>query len=163
MAPDPLIERALQKSYRLLSLRARSEKELRQKLKARGYDKGAIDEVVVLLNEQGYLNDASFAVQWARHLAIDKLLGNYKIEASLLEKGIGRELAKDAIHDARQEIEEADAIRRLIGKKMKLESQKMDDRLKKRLYRNLLTKGFAPGLIYGILRSEEEWQYDDGQ
>jgi len=163
MAADPLVERAVQKAYRLLSLRARSERELRQKLTLRGFDKETIDAAVARLYGQGYLGDETFAPQWARHLAVDKLLGDRKIAASLAEKGIGREEAQKAIRDARQEMGEEEALRKLVEKKRRPEGLVMDERLKRRLYRSLLAKGFPPRLIYKVMRSEEEWQYDDGQ
>jgi regulatory protein len=162
-SPEPAAERALQKAYRLLALRAHSEKELRLKLIARGFDKAVIGEVVALLMSKGYLDDADFAGQWARHLAVDKLLGNKKIAASLMEKGVSRELAEKAIHDARGELDEAEALRKRLGKMKGPDVRSMDDRLRKRLFRNLATKGFPPGLIYEIIRSQEEWRYDNGQ
>jgi regulatory protein len=163
MTADQPLERVLQKAYRLLSLRARSEKELRQKLALKGFEKVTVDAVVARLYEQGYLGDETFARQWARHLAVDKLLGDRKIAASLAEKGIERNEAHNAIRVARREISEAEALRKLLEKKRRPEGPAMDERLKRRLFRSLFAKGFPTGLIYEVMRSEEDWQYDDGQ
>ncbi len=163
MAADPLFERALQKSYRLLSLRARSEKELRQKLALRGFDEDTVDAAVARLYELGYLGDESFARQWARHLAVDKLLGDRKIAASLAEKGIERNEAHKAIREARRELSEAEALRRLLEKKRRPGGAAMDEKLRRRHFRSLLAKGFPTGLIYEVMNSKEECQYDDGQ
>jgi len=162
-SPETAAERALQKAYRFLAMRAHSEKELRLKLAARGFDGEIVDAVIALLRSQGYLDDVDFAGQWARHLAVDKLLGNKKIAASLMEKGVGRELAEKAIHAAREDLDEAQALRKLLGKRKGPDLRDMDDRLRKRLFRNLVMKGFPPGLVYETIRSEEEWRYDNGQ
>jgi regulatory protein len=163
MAADPLLERALQKAYRLLSLRARSEQELRQKLILRGFEKDTVDAAVARLYEQGYLSDENFARQWARHLAFDKLLGDRKIAASLAEKGIDRNAAQRAIREARREMGEAEAMRKLLEKKRRPGGAAMDEKLRRRIFRSLLAKGFPTGLIYEVMKSKEEWQYDDGQ
>lgn len=165
MADASLFERALRKSYRILSVRARSEYELRSKLAAKGYGGDVIDGVIDRLRKQGYLNDESFALQWARHLAVNKRLGNFRIEASLREKGVDRALAARAISEARQELAEDEAIRKIIAGKIKEgEPWNIDDLQKRRLIQSLARKGFAPGRVYGILnRKEEGWLYDDGQ
>ncbi len=165
MTDASLFEQALKKSYRILSVRARSEHELRSKLKEKGYDREVIDDVVGWLREQGYLNDESFAFQWARHLAVNKRLGDIRIEASLREKGVGRDLAAKAVIEARREMTEDEAIRKIIAGRMKEEeSGSMEESRRRKLIQSLARKGFAPGRVYGILnRKEEGWIYDDGQ
>ena len=79
---------ALQKAYRLLSLRPHSEKELEKKLREKGFPAVVIKETLEKLHDLKYLNDASFAVSLARNLAVNKLWGNRKIALSLREKGI---------------------------------------------------------------------------
>jgi hypothetical protein len=90
MADDPEYEKGLQKAYRLLAVRARSERELRTRLKEKMFDGQVIDRVIARLYELNYLDDEAFARQWARRLAVDKLSGNRRIELSLLEKGVDR-------------------------------------------------------------------------
>ena len=77
---------AKQKAYRLLSLRPHSEKELEKKLREKGFPAAVIKEALEKLHDLKYLNDASFAIQWARNLAVNKLWGNRKIIASLAGK-----------------------------------------------------------------------------
>jgi regulatory protein len=165
MTDASLFERALKKSYRILSIRARSEHELRSKLKDKDYDSDVIDDVIDRLRKQGYLNDESFAFQWARHLAVNKRLGNVRIAVSLREKGVDRDLAGRAIVEARRELSEDEAIRRVIAGKIKDgEPWNIDALQKRRLIQSLARRGFAPGRVFGLLnRKEEGWVYDDGQ
>ena len=111
-----------------------------------------------------YLNDASFAVQWARNLAVNKLWGNRKISASLQEKGIQVPLINDAVASARQELTEEAAIKILVGKKAaRKKATLLDAKEKQRIFQSLMGRGFPPGLILNQLgkRAEEDINDDD--
>ncbi len=143
---------ARQKAYRLLSLRARSTGEIEKKLREKGFTAAVIKEALEKLCDLKYLDDTSFASQWARNLAVNKLWGNRKIIASLKEKGIAAHLIGKAIEEVRQEIPEEEAIDGLIKKKMtgrKIDLQ--DIKEKKRIFQNLLGRGFPAGLILSRL------------
>ena len=157
---------ARQKAYRLLSLRAHSEKELEVKLRDRGFSPDVVKEALEKLRDLKYLNDASFAVQWARNCAVNKLQGNRKITISLKEKGVASQLIDDAIAVARLEFSEEEAIAVLIKKKMAgKKAAIMDIKAKQRIYQSLMGRGFPPGLILNKIGkpAEEELNDEDGQ
>jgi regulatory protein len=165
-ADYPDLHQALQKAYRLLSLRAHSVHEIEKKLRVKGFPAAVIKEALEKLHELKYLDDASFASQWARNLAVNKLWGNRKIIASLKEKGRAAHLIDKAIEEVRQEIPEAQAVNLLIKKKItgkKIDLQ--DIKEKKRIFQNLLARGFAAGLILIKLEKipEEDFHGEDGQ
>jgi regulatory protein len=156
------IATAKQKAYRLLSLRPHSEKELEKKLRGKGFSVAVVKEALEKLHELKYLNDASFADQWARNLAVNKLWGNRKIIASLREKGVAAKLINAAIEEARREISEEEALRVLIRKKMARE--KLDTiaiKEKKKIFQSLLGRGFPAGLILNKLGKSVEEQFND--
>ena len=162
MEGDSLHEKAKQKAFRLLAVRARSEKELRTKLKEKGYEESIVREVTARLRELRYLDDESFARGWARNLAVNRLWGNIRIEASLREKGIPRELIEQVIREVREELSEQKALRALLKKKEGVHSLRMDDRDKRRLVRSLMRKGFPLDLIIDMLRTPKEDFINDG-
>ncbi len=90
---------AKQKAYRLLSLRPHAEKELGKKLREKGFSAAVVKEALEKLRELNYLNDASFAVQRARDLAVNKLWGDKKIFVNLREKGVEAELIPAAVDE----------------------------------------------------------------
>ena len=156
---------ARQKAYRLLSLRPHSEKELEKKLREKGFPAVVIKETLEKLHDLKYLNDASFAIGWARNLAVNKLWGNRKIIASLQEKGIAAQLINDAIATARIEISEEEAIAVLVKKKAaKKKPAAFDVKEKHKLYQGLMGRGFPPGLILNKLgkAAEEEFNGENG-
>ena len=154
---------AKQKAYRLLAMRPHSEKELEKKLREKGFPEAVVKEALEKLHDLKYLNDASFAIQWARNLAVNKLWGNRKISAGLQEKGVAMRLIDDAIASVRQELSEEDAIAVLIRKKAaKKSAALLDRREKQKIFTGLMGRGFPPGLILHQLgRSVEDEINDD--
>ena len=159
----PPQEKAKQRAFRLLAMRPRSEKELRAKLKEKGFDESVVAEVAARLRELNYLDDESFARQWARNLAVNKLLGNRRIEASLMEKGIPQPLIRQVLSEVRKELAEREAVILLIRKKVDNGAGKMDDRERRRLAQSLMGKGFPPGLVFDILNRSKEGVLDEGE
>ena len=157
---------ALQKAYRLLSLRPHSEKELEKKLREKGFPAVVIKETLEKLHDLKYLNDASFAVSLARNLAVNKLWGNKKIALNLREKGIATDLIDLSMEQARQELPEEEAIEALIKKKAaKKKLTAFDVKEKQRIFQSLMGRGFPPGLILnklGRIKKEdidgEDWE-----
>ena len=149
-------EKAKQKAFRLLSVRGRSIKELRTKLKEKGFEEPVVEEVIARLIELKYLDDKSFARQWARNLAVNRLYGNRKIEMSLSEKGIDRTVIQQSITQVREEISEQNAIIGLIKKKGKGKKViELSEKEKRRLVQNLMGRGFPAGLIFEVLGKSE--------
>ena len=160
------LEAAKQKAFRLLSLRPHSEKELEKKLREKGFPAVVIKETLEKLHDLKYLNDASFANQWARNLAVNKLWGNKKIIASLREKGLSAELIASSIEKAREELPEEAAIEILIKKKAaKRKTSALDFKEKQKIFQTLMGRGFPPSLILnklGRMKKEdidgEDWE-----
>ena len=152
---------ALQKAYRLLSMRPHSEKELEKKLREKGFPAVVIKEALEKLHDLKYLNDESFAIGWARDLAVNKLRGNRKIINSLREKGVSPQLIDGAIALARLEISEEEAIAVLVRKKaVKRKATAFDIKEKQRIFQNLMGRGFPPGLILNKLGKAGEEEID---
>ncbi|HOE34004.1 MAG TPA: regulatory protein RecX, partial [Smithella sp.] len=121
-------------------------------LREKGFPAVVIKETLEKLHDLKYLNDASFANQWARNLAVNKLWGNKKIIASLREKGLTAELMELSIEKAREELPEEAALEILIKKKAaKNKSAALDFKEKQKIFQALMGRGFPPGLILNKL------------
>lgn len=160
------LEAAKQKAFRLLSLRPHSEKELEKKLREKGFPAVVIKETLEKLHDLKYLNDASFASQWARNLVVNKLWGNKKITSSLREKGLTADLIDSSIEQAREELPEEEAIEIIIKKKAaKRKTSALDFKEKRKIFQSLMGRGFPPGLILNKLgrMKKEDIDGEDGQ
>ena len=80
---------ALDTGLRLLTRRAHSRAELRQKLARRGYEGGEVDAAMARLIEMGYLDDAAFARGLVRRRSSAR--GSLALSAELAARGIDRE------------------------------------------------------------------------
>lgn len=155
------LEAAKQKAFRLLSLRPHSEKELEKKLREKGFPAVVVKETLEKLHDLKYLDDSSFANQWARNLIVNKVWGNKKVIAGLREKGISAELINSSIEKAREELSEEAAIEILIKKKTaKQKSAALDVKEKQKIFQALMGRGFPPGLILDKLRKIKKEDID---
>ena len=89
---------AMEKAVSYLAPRARTEKELVDVLRKNAYSEKTIAKVIAYLIEAGYMNDASFAQQWAS-ARVNKGLGSRRIRMELRQKGIGQAEIDEAIAD----------------------------------------------------------------
>jgi regulatory protein len=156
---------AKRQAYRLLAMRPHSEGELERRLRDKGFPDGVIKEALEKLHELKYLNDASFAVQWARNAAVNKLWGNRKISAGLQEKGVAERLIADAIAAVREEWSEEEAIAAFLRKKTPGTKEKLLNRKERqRIFASLIRRGFPPGLIDNQLGTfaEDDIDGEDG-
>src|SRR5258708_33490511 len=90
--PIPLeIEGLLAYSARILTARAQTVSELRQKLIRRAAQPGQVDEVIRRLKENGYLNDERFAESFANWRRENEGYGKTKVVRDLIARRVGPE------------------------------------------------------------------------
>lgn len=87
---------ALNKAVSLLASRSHTEREIVESLQRNAYPEEAIARVMQRLNEAGYIDDASFAEQWATARTA-KGMGTRRIRYELRQKGIAQEAIDNTI------------------------------------------------------------------
>jgi len=147
-------------ALRYLARRDYAERELREKLLARGADTQAVDGCVERLYAAGYLDQQRFACARARQRRDGASRGRLAVRLELKELGLAEEqiqAALDAEYDEEAERRTAASIisRELgrLGADMAPESRR---RCLDALQRRLLQRGFEAGLVYELLRDAEE-------
>lgn len=93
-------DRAYRHALRLLSFRARSRQELRERLAAKGHDAAAVESALARLASQGLVDDTAFARQWARDAVTRGPAGPRRLVSALVRRGIDPELARAAAAEA---------------------------------------------------------------
>lgn len=149
-----LLEEENNKSINLalkyLSYRQRSEKEVHDYLKGKGYDDGIINRTIAYLLEKDYLNDYQFAKSFIRDKSYLNKYGINKIRYDLLNKGVSKEIiAKTLRFNYDEEYENAIA---LANKKMN--SYKNQDRntIYRKLGSFLQRKGYRYETVSKVLK-----------
>jgi regulatory protein len=95
---DPVdFKDAMERAGRMLALRARSEKEIRDRLAEAEFDDEVIDAVVDRLFGLDLLDDAAFALQLIEERGAKKGLGPRALMAELEAKGVDRSTAEAAL------------------------------------------------------------------
>jgi len=107
-------ERAVQAGLRLLAARPRSEHELRERLRRKGFCRPAIETAVARLRHWRYLDDAEFARQWIAHRQGSGPRGRRLLEMELRAKGVDPATASAAVEAA--EVDEETLARRVALK-----------------------------------------------
>lgn len=98
------LRRAKEDAYRLLSFRARSEKEIADRLRRKGYEEDVLAEVTASLRALGYLDDAAFAQSWVA--ARGRTRGRRALAHELRQKGVAAEITEETLGAAKDEEEE---------------------------------------------------------
>jgi regulatory protein len=136
---------------RLLSVRARSESELRVRLGAKGFDTDEVDTALGRLRELRLVDDEEFARQWVEQRSGRKGLGARRLRSELIGKGVDPEVIDSVLAPSTEdELERAKEIaaghlRKVVG--LPLEKQAA------RLFGFLCRRGFAPEVVDPAVRA----------
>ena len=145
LLPDTLVQ-AKKHVYRLLKMRFRSEKEVRDKLGQKGFSEPTVDEAVGYFRSIGLIDDRQFARRWIAS-RLNKPFGVHRIRFELKEKGIAPELMKEEFERAMSEYSETEIVTRLAKKQVAKYRNIPREKAKQRVYGYLLRRGFNPAAV----------------
>lgn len=112
-------EKYLALLYRYLTIRNRSEKEIRDYLVKKKAEPQVIKSLVKLLYEQKFLNDEDFARSWVRSRARFRPRGKRVLAMELQQKGIEKELITKVLAEEDEELpDELTQAKSLIVKRI---------------------------------------------
>ncbi len=133
----------------LLRYRGRSEKELRDRLTKKGYQREDIDAVVVHLKEYGFLDDRALAENLKHQAMASKLLGFEGIRRFMQQRGLPRDIIDEAMgYDAGTELAR---LKKLIDKKRRTVKRYPEPKRTRSLIGFLMRKGYSLQLIRKVL------------
>jgi regulatory protein len=156
------LKKAMNAAYRILSLRARSEEELREKLQTKGFNHSLIDEVISSMREKSYVNDSDFAQNLARYLLRNRSYGLIRIAEELRKKGIPSEIIRNTMSGLKGEVDEKEMVIHSLKVRLRgSDYSRMAEREKKRIVDYLYRKGFPLSKIYEVLKSKNRNSCED--
>jgi regulatory protein len=138
---DDDVARATEAALHFLAYRARSEQEVRDRLKRGAFSPEAIDATIVKLNDWHYLDDADFARRWVESRARGKPRGQRLLQQELRQKGIDAETSKQAITDA--DLDEVAAATELARKRLSTMSGEDPVAIRRKISAYLARRGFG--------------------
>jgi len=143
-------QKALQYAFLLLRYRDRSENEIIQRLKKKGFSEDTGREVGIYLKDRGFIDDTRFAESLKKTAVEQKHLGRSGVLHYMLMRGIPREIIERVAGD---DDDYQEAARAFVDKKMgKLRGLEPRE-IKRRLWAALARKGFSAAVIARALKS----------
>lgn len=135
--------------------------EMRKHLKEKEYSADEIEETIANLLDMKYLDDYQYALRYYEYNR-DKRRGTLRAERELAERGVDREIIRNAKEDFlyEQKVDEFEdallAARPEVFTKSdifgdEVTVKELDDKLSAKIARKLETKGFNRGDIFRVL------------
>ncbi|MDR1532235.1 MAG: regulatory protein RecX [Clostridiales bacterium] len=106
-------EAARDVATRFLAYRARTRREVEDRLRRGGFSGQVIDEVIEILLKYNYINDGAFAADYAEELLRVKGYGRRRIKYELFRRGVPENIISDALRPFDEDDELEAAIKRL--------------------------------------------------
>lgn len=145
---------AKNRALRFLAYRARSEKEVIDKLAQIGYDEKIIAWVVSELKRLGFINDEEFARSFCNSKMIGKPVGEKLLCHQLREKGINEEIVEKVLEETYSEKDQVKIAKDLVQRKNQQYKNLDWRKRRKRISNFLFRRGFGWEVIEEVLRSE---------
>ncbi|MDZ7316863.1 MAG: RecX family transcriptional regulator [candidate division KSB1 bacterium] len=145
---------AKEKAIRLLAYRARSRKEIADRLRQAGFQSAEIDWVLQELERLKLIDDGDFARLYARTRMAARPVGALALKLELKQRGVPEPEIVAALQEAYGEKSEAELARELAAKQKKKQLRLDEEKAKSRTADFLLRHGFGYDLVQEII---EEW------
>jgi regulatory protein len=136
----------------LLTRRALSCTECRDRLLARQHSVDKVDEAIARLLENGSLDDKRLAQAHARTAVEIKGRGRLRVVRELQARGVDKEVASEAVAEIFGEKDERALVARALKKKLRMRARPQDSAEYARLYQYLMRQGFTPAVVVESLR-----------
>jgi regulatory protein len=157
LSPEKARQKTFARALKILAARPRSEEQLRERLIDKPWaDPEIVEQCIERLKELGYINDQTFAQNYASHRVSAKPVGRARVARELATKKVPRQLIDTALETVFEEISEEELIDRAIAKRMRTHGRPADRAGEKRMFDYLARQGFDYDLIIRRLRGLRE-------
>lgn len=133
-----------------LSYRQRSEKEVYQRLRQRGYEEEYILDAIDYCKDKGYINDLEFARSFVKDKINLNNFGPVRIKNELYKKGVSSEIIQQVLN--MDEEEEYEMAFKLAEKRLARYRNDERDQIYRKLGGFLQRRGFSYGVVTRILK-----------
>lgn len=143
--------RCEESAIKIIERSYKTEKEIRDKLKQKGYEEKQINNSIDFLKEYNFINDNTYAKAFIKDKLSSK--GSQKIKYDLMKKGIAKDIIEENLIKVDKNEEKEVALN--VGRK-KYESirRKESDnyKLSGKLYRFLISRGYAYDIVKDVVK-----------
>ncbi len=141
-------------AVRALMRRAHSVHEMKQKLERRSDNKLLVQVVMARLKENGQIDDALYAKQFARQRTEGRKQGKFRVARDLRARGVPDRHIEAALEEAGKETDEGAMVRRRIERKLRSYRGEIDEKKMASIYGSLLRAGFSADVVRRELKAK---------
>lgn len=155
-------QRGYVEGLRYLARKPRTALEMARRLQEKEIGETIIAEVVQRLQQEGFIDDPSYAKQWTEQRMLNQRKGKLWIRQELREKGIDKSLISEALEQITPE-QELDSALQTARKKWNLIRGDVNDKRRK-TGAFLMRRGFSGEMVrqvLNILRQEEDFEGEE--
>ena len=140
-------------AVRALMRRAHSVHEMKQKLERRSDNKLLVQVVMARLKENGQIDDAKYAKQFARQRTVGRKQGKFRISRDLRARGVPDMHIDAALKESAEQNDEATMVRQRIERKLRAFRGEIDEKKMASIYGSLLRAGFSADVVRRELKA----------
>ena len=151
LAEKDTIIKCKDSALRIIERSYKTEKEVRDKLKLKGYDENSINKSIEFLKEYNFLNDDNYTKMFIK----DKLntQGSNKIKYGLFKKGVSKEIIEKELSNVDKEDEKSTALNLAKKKIITIKKSESDNyKVSGKLYRFLISKGYSYDVVKDVVK-----------
>ena len=142
---------ARKRAIRYLVYRDRSRNEIIRYLKKKKFSENAVDETLIFLENNEYINDERFAMQFGRSRIVNKKIGRLRLGLELGDKGLERQIIEETLNSLYEEYDEKKIALSCAKKKLATYEPSNGERDRRRIAKFLERKGFPSSIIYEVV------------
>jgi len=136
-----------------LMRRAHSVHEMKQKLERRSDNKLLVQVVMARLKENGKIDDARYAKQFARQRTEVRKQGKFRVARDLRARGVPDRHIEAALREAAEDTDEGAMVRQRIERKLRAYRGEIDEKKMASIYGSLLRAGFSADVVRRELKA----------
>jgi regulatory protein len=140
-------------ALRALMRRAHSVHEMKKKLERRSDNKLLVQVVMARLKENGLIDDARYAKQFARQRTESRKQGKFRVARDLRARGVPDRHISAALEEATQSTDESAMVRQRIERKLRSYRGEIDEKKMASIYGSLLRAGFSSDVVRRELKA----------
>jgi len=140
-------------ALRALMRRAHSVHEMKQKLERRSDNKLLVQVVMARLKENGQIDDARYAKQFARQRTEGRKQGKFRVARDLRARGVPDRHIEAALKESGEQNDEGAMVRARIERKLRAFRGEIDEKKMASMYGSLLRAGFSADVVRRELKA----------
>ena len=149
---------AYESASKYLANRMRTEYEVREYLKSKGYNINEIDNSIDEFKMLRYIDDYQYSLSYIDY-SVAKYRSSIRIKAELLNKGVSEQIIEETLDDYIEEnLFDEYELAILYAKKTCNEFQDVGEKLIGKISRGLTARGFSKDTIYKVVGEMYKWK-----